>query len=490
MEVELVEESLCDKMDEIIHINLRGTRFSTVRSTLSRLPVAITEDKRGTYDVQNKEYFFNRNPRIFHEILDYCETGRLHLPENVCSQSSREELSFWGVPQDCIQQCCWKAFYKVDDEMDVLDKLLDYLPLDTDFTRAQSGVQSSGCGNFQGKLWRFIQGWSSSLAAKVWKVVIVVTVLVSLLVFLLESEIDFRDVFPLTTVLINTTGTDQDSTTVVPKTITGHRPKAWLALTNAVTNLILTLELALRIVSCPKKKHFFVSFLNISEILACIGVWIALYLDNFTVTFDDTGKRKPSYIFVFLLCLFRVFRIFRFFVNNSGMRILMLSLRSSSRELCLLFVSFVSFAVMFATVMFVCEYNVKTFRNIFVAIWWAFITMTTVGYGDYAPSTPLGFFFGGVCAVFGIMLIALPVAVTSSNFNDFFNYNRYRSRHHDHVKKSRDRRCAGPLPGVQEGIRSNSVTKTLDDQAVISAWNCGDLKPSKTRVIPFDTKCQ
>ncbi|XP_033747054.1 potassium voltage-gated channel subfamily C member 1-like [Pecten maximus] len=167
MDVELVEEKPCDNMKEIIHINLRGTRFSTTRSTLSRLPVSIPEDERGIYDASNNEYFFNRNPGIFHEILDYCETGRLHLPENVCSQSSREELAFWGIPQDCVQQCCWKAFYKIDDEMDVLDKLLRYLPLETDSTRAQSKFQRSSFGNFQARSWRFLHDWNYSRAAKV-----------------------------------------------------------------------------------------------------------------------------------------------------------------------------------------------------------------------------------------------------------------------------------------------------------------------------------
>ncbi|XP_060067386.1 potassium voltage-gated channel protein Shaw-like [Ylistrum balloti] len=167
MEVELVGEKTCDQTKEIININLRGTRFATTKSTLSRLPVSIAEDKRGTYDPNNNEYFFDRNPRIFHEILDYCKTGHLHLPENVCSQSSREEIAFWGVPQDSIQQCCWKAFYKVDDEMDVLDKLLTYLPLETDSTSSQSGLKRSACGDCRAALWRFLHDWTFSRGAKV-----------------------------------------------------------------------------------------------------------------------------------------------------------------------------------------------------------------------------------------------------------------------------------------------------------------------------------
>lgn len=319
---------------------------------------------------------------------------------------------------------------------------------------------------------------------QIWKVLIVLTVLASLLVFMLESDKSFRDVFPLDSETMTVSGIP--NVTNVPTVVTGSRPKLEVSITNAVTNFILTVELILRIVSCPKKKIFFRSFLNISEIVSCIGIWIALYLEYFTVTFDEDGHRRLSFILVYLLCLFRVFRIFRFVVNNSGMRILMLSLRSSGRELCLLFLCFVSFAVMFATIMYVCEFKAKTFSNIFVAVWWAIITMTTVGYGDYAPVTPVGYLFGGICAIFGIMLIAMPVAVTSSNFNDFFNYNRYRSRHHHHVLTSRREDPDRLENGTKQTIRANG-------ELVLTAWNCETVTNthvaevvSKTKVKPLE----
>lgn len=167
MDVILSNKRTCIHMEDIIHINLRGTRFSTVKSTLQRLPVAIDTDERGVYDRQKNEYFFNRNPMLFHHILDYCESGHLHLPENICSQSIREELDFWGIPQDTVQQCCWKAFYKLDDEMDILDKLLMYLPLENSLATGMSKSKGSSCGDCRVKLWRFLQNSNTCLCAKV-----------------------------------------------------------------------------------------------------------------------------------------------------------------------------------------------------------------------------------------------------------------------------------------------------------------------------------
>merc|ERR1712190_669602 len=60
--------------------------------------------------------------------------------------------------------------------------------------------------------------------------------------------------------------------------------------------------------------------------------------------------------------------------------------------------------------------EVSPFRSIPYALWWVFVTMTTVGYGDYAPTTPLGKVIGILLFYAGIILLALPIGVLSKNF--------------------------------------------------------------------------
>ena len=88
--------------------------------------------------------------------------------------------------------------------------------------------------------------------------------------------------------------------------------------------------------------------------------------------------------------------------------------------------------VIFASLVYYAEriqYNpTNDFTSIPVGLWWAIVTMTTVGYGDMTPKTYVGMFVGSLCALTGVLTIALPVPVIVSNFALFYSHTQARAK--------------------------------------------------------------
>ncbi len=61
------------------------------------------------------EYFFDRHPGVFSQILNYYRTGKLHYPTNVCGPLFEAELDFWGLDLNQVEPCCWKTYTKHRD---------------------------------------------------------------------------------------------------------------------------------------------------------------------------------------------------------------------------------------------------------------------------------------------------------------------------------------------------------------------------------------
>ncbi len=134
----------------------------------------------------------------------------------------------------------------------------------------------------------------------------------------------------------------------------------------------------------------------------------------------------PSYLMLFVsfdLRFLRVFRLMRVFKLTRYSRAMQLLLQSFKEEASSLLAAFFIMGVVLIIAscgIYLIEHDIQPdkFGSIPAAMWWAMATLTTVGYGDVVPITPLGRFFGGVITVVSMGMVAIPTGLLASSFSD------------------------------------------------------------------------
>jgi len=88
-------------------LNVGGIRHETYKATLKKIPatrLSRLTDALANYDPVLNEYFFDRHPGVFAQILNYYRTGKLHYPTDVCGPLFEEELEFWGLDSNQVRR--------------------------------------------------------------------------------------------------------------------------------------------------------------------------------------------------------------------------------------------------------------------------------------------------------------------------------------------------------------------------------------------------
>ncbi|XP_070310317.1 voltage-gated potassium channel KCNC2 isoform X5 [Odocoileus virginianus] len=382
-----------------------------------------------------REFFFDRHPGVFAYVLNYYRTGKLHCPADVCGPLFEEELAFWGIDETDVEPCCWMTYRQHRDAEEALDifeapDLLGGDPGDDeDLAAKRLGIEdAAGLGGPDGKsgrwrrlqprMWALFEDPYSSRAARFIAFASLFFILVSITTFCLETHEAFN-------IVKNKTESVSNGTSVVPQYEIETDPA--LTYVEGVCVVWFTFEFLVRIVFSPNKLEFVKNLLNIIDFVAILPFYLEVGLSGLS-----SKAAKDVLGFLRVVRFVRILRIFKLTRHFVGLRVLGHTLRASTNEFLLLIIFLALGVLIFATMIYYAERvgaqpndpsasEHTQFKNIPIGFWWAVVTMTTLGYGDMYPQTWSGMLVGALCALAGVLTIAMPVPVIVNNFGMYYS---------------------------------------------------------------------
>ncbi|XP_073183855.1 voltage-gated potassium channel KCNC2 isoform X8 [Lepidochelys kempii] len=385
------------------------------------------------------EFFFDRHPGVFAYVLNYYRTGKLHCPADVCGPLFEEELAFWGIDETDVEPCCWMTYRQHRDAEEALDifETPDLIsgepPLDgddDDLAAKRLGIEDVGAAagppdggggrwrRLQPRVWALFEDPYSSRAARFIAFASLFFILVSITTFCLETHEAFNTIINKTEHAINGT-----------EAVLQYEIETDPALTyvEGVCVVWFTFEFLVRVVFSPNKLEFVKNLLNIIDFVAILPFYLEVGLSGLS-----SKAAKDVLGFLRVVRFVRILRIFKLTRHFVGLRVLGHTLRASTNEFLLLIIFLALGVLIFATMIYYAERvgaqpndpsasEHTQFKNIPIGFWWAVVTMTTLGYGDMYPRTWSGMLVGALCALAGVLTIAMPVPVIVNNFGMYYS---------------------------------------------------------------------
>mmetsp|Transcript_3701 Transcript_3701/g.13078 ORF Transcript_3701/g.13078 Transcript_3701/m.13078 type:complete len:411 (-) Transcript_3701:715-1947(-) len=263
-------------------------------------------------------------------------------------------------------------------------------------------VEENRICRIRNRIWIFLDVPQSSKLALAWAMFIMFLIILSAVAFCVET-------FP---------------------TFTANPRPAFFYIETVVV-IIFTIEFLGRLITCPSKVQFAKGWLNWVDFLAIAPYYVELVVPG-----------GPGLAWVRVLRLTRIFRLFKLGRYQEGFLLFYLTFRASIETMFLGVVFLLIGMVLFSSFLFYAEQtyshfdedneewyydddtilagSLSFFQSIPHTFWWCIVTMTTVGYGDTYPISPLGKLVGGLTFLAGLAIIAFPIAILGGTFLDLY----------------------------------------------------------------------
>lgn len=166
--------------------------------------------------------------------------------------------------------------------------------------------------------------------------------------------------------------------------------------------ILFSIEYILRLFSAKQTMSYGTSFFGIVDLMAVIPTYMSTLIPG-----------SQSLLNIRILRLLRIFRVFKLTAYLSEARVITDALRASRRKISVFLLSVATIVVIIGSLMYIIEGEKNGFTNIPTGIYWAIVTLTTVGYGDLSPQTPLGKALASLVMIIGYGIIAVPTGIVT-----------------------------------------------------------------------------
>ncbi|CAG5920370.1 unnamed protein product [Menidia menidia] len=426
------------KKNYVININVGGKPYQIAYKMAAKYPktrigrlATYTDhnmklDLCDDYIVTNNEYFFDRDPDVFHSIFNFYRTGVLWIKDELCPRNFLEEINYWGVRIKNTHRCCRISFEERQDELNEQLKIQRELEAEVEIEENEELFHDMFMGNARRAIWNLMEKPFSSMKAKLMALASSLFVLVSLVAMTLNTveEMQYR------------THAGQLS------------GKTYWEYVESMCIAFFTMEYLLRLISTPDLRSFSRSVLNTVDLIAILPQYVQGILEFFDneenymkheADMQAVGQVGKLGQVLRIMRLMRIFRILKLARHSTGLRAFGFTLRQCYQQVGCLFLFIAMGIFSFSAMVYTVEHDMPqtNFTSIPHAWWWAAVSISTVGYGDVYPETILGRIFAFVCIAFGIILNGLPISILFNKFSDY--YSKLKSNQYTASMKKRGR---------------------------------------------------
>lgn len=215
---------------------------------------------------------------------------------------------------------------------------------------------------------------SDTPEGKAFDVVLIVAIVLSVMAVMLESVAGIR-----------------------AKHLTGLRTAEWFF------TILFTVEYVLRLLAVRSPRQYAFSFFGVVDLLAIVPTYLSVLLPG-----------AQYLLAIRLLRILRVFRVLKLINYLNEADVLLAALRQSRRKITIFIFAVLTLDVILGSMMYLVEGPENGFVNIPVAVYWTIVTLTTVGYGDISPQTPLGQSLASLIMIIGYGIIAVPTGIVTA----------------------------------------------------------------------------